>query len=128
MQQLKELSNTVIKCGKEYEVDPVLLVAIAKTESNFYKDIQGSGNCWGYFQINLDVHQVSDNFLNDTAEQTKMGAYVYSQFRKIFKNRHDSLNGYNGWVNKKNNYAQKVINSYNKYIKIIQKNRIKNKK
>lgn len=77
--ELKELSKAVVKYGKEYDIDPLLLIAIVKTESSFIRDIEGEGNCWGYFQINLNVHNVSDDFLNNIDEQTQMGGAMFIQ-------------------------------------------------
>jgi len=67
----QQLAKAVYTYGKQYSIDPLILLSIIKIESNFRKTVTGYGNCYGYFQINLNVHKVSKNFKNDVNEQTK---------------------------------------------------------
>lgn len=115
-----DLSTSIYRYGIQYDINPLLLLSIARLESHFRKKIEGPGNCWGYFQINLNYHKVSQNFLNDTYEQTRKACEIYTYFREIHKgNVVNTLNGYNGWANQKNPYAQKVLNHYKYYVGII---------
>lgn len=116
-----QLADAVRTYGTQYSIDPILLLAISRVESSFTKDIEGPGNCWGYFQINLNVHNVSQRFLLDTYQQAKWAATILSQFKNI-NNNHEvkSLNGYNGYNGMDNPYAYKVLSHYREY-KILYK-------
>ena len=119
-QEVKDLAQAIHHCGIEYNVDPLILLAIIRTQSNFRKKIVGPGNCVGYYQINLNVHKVSRNFLDDTHQQTKKATQIYVWFRGRHKgNRLKALNAYNGRV-LNNSYCNKVLSHYNKYKVIIQ--------
>jgi hypothetical protein len=116
----EHLSSAVCEYGEQYDIDPLLLLAIARVESTFRKRVVGSFNCIGYYQINLNVHKVSDNFANNTFEQTKMACKVYDYYRKMYpNNRKLALNGYNGYASLSNPYATKVLKHYNYYTNLI---------
>ncbi len=112
----RELAQAVYTYGTQYSIDPLILLAIAKTQSNFRKTVMGYGNCYGYFQINLNVHRVSSTFRNSTNEQTKKACQVFSYFRRVRgDNLTTILNSYNGNASSKNKYAGKVLQVYNNY-------------
>lgn len=114
-----QLACAIYTYGTQYSIDPLLLLAIARVESNFKKTVVGYGNCVGYFQINLNVHRVSKNFKNDTMEQTKKACQVIIYCRSIYgQNLNNVLNSYNGHVSQKNNYTIKVLQFYNNYKRI----------
>ena len=117
----KQLASAVYTYGTQYSIDPLLLLAIARVESNFRKTIVGYGNCVGYFQINLNVHKVSKNFKNDVNEQAKKACEILSYCKKISKNNQlKTLNRYNGNSGTNNPYANKIIKYYQEY-KILYK-------
>ena len=112
----RELAQAVYTYGTQYSIDPLILLAIAKTQSNFRKTVMGYGNCYGYFQINLNVHKVSSTFRNSTNEQTERACQVFSYFRRVRgDNLTTILNSYNGNASSKNKYAGKVLQVYNNY-------------
>ncbi len=114
--QRKQLAQAVYTYGIQYSIDPLILLAIAKTQSNFRKTVMGYGNCYGYFQINLNVHKVSKNFKNDVNEQTKKACQIFSYYYKLYNgNLNKTLNGYNGNASSKNKYAEKILRVYNNY-------------
>ena len=114
--QRKQLAQAVYTYGTQYSIDPLILLAIAKTQSNFRKTVMGYGNCYGYFQINLNVHRVSSTFRNSTNEQTERACQVFSYFRRVRgDNLTTILNSYNGNASSKNKYAGKVLQVYNNY-------------
>lgn len=117
--QRKQLAQAVYTYGAQYSIDPLILLSIAKIQSNFRKTVMGYGNCYGYFQINLNVHRVSSTFRNSTNEQTEKACQVFSYCRSIYgQNLNNVLNSYNGYVSQKNNYAIKVLQFYNNYKRI----------
>lgn len=112
----RELAQAVYTYGIQYSIDPLILLAIAKTQSNFRKTVMGYGNCYGYFQINLNVHRVSSTFRNSTNEQTEKACQIFSYCRRVRgTNLTTTLNAYNGNVSSKNKYAGKVLQVYNNY-------------
>ncbi len=112
----RELATAIYTYGKQYSIDPLLLLSIIKIESNFRKTVTGYGNCYGYFQINLNVHKVSKNFKNDVNEQTKKACQIFSYYYKLYNgNLNKTLNGYNGNASSKNKYAEKILRVYNNY-------------
>ena len=112
----RELAQAVYTYGIQYSIDPLILLAIAKTQSNFRKTVMGYGNCYGYFQINLNVHRVSSTFRNSTNEQTEKVCQIFSYCRRVRgDNLTTILNSYNGNASSKNKYAGKVLQVYNNY-------------
>ena len=112
----QQLAKAVYTYGKQYSIDPLILLSIIKIESNFRKTVTGYGNCYGYFQINLNVHKVSKNFKNDVNEQTKKACQIFSYYYKLYNgNLNKTLNGYNGNASSKNKYAEKILRVYNNY-------------
>lgn len=112
----RELAQAVYTYGIQYSIDPLILLAIAKTQSNFRKTVMGYGNCYGYFQINLNVHRVSSTFRNSTNEQTEKACQIFSYCRRVRgTNLTTTLNAYNGNASSKNKYAGKVLQVYNNY-------------
>lgn len=112
----RELAQAVYTYGTQYSIDPLILLAIAKTQSNFRKTVMGYGNCYGYFQINLNVHRVLSTFRNSTNEQTEKACQIFSYCRRVRgTNLTTTLNAYNGNASSKNKYAGKVLQVYNNY-------------
>jgi hypothetical protein len=91
-------------------------LAIITVESNFKKEVISYTNCAGYYQVNLNIHKVSKNFLNDTYEQTSKACEVYNYFRRVNQGViYNALNDYNGNDSLKNYYAKNVLINYNYY-------------
>ncbi len=112
----RQLARSVYVYGAQYFIDPILLLSIIQVESKFKKNIVGYGNCYGYFQINLNVHKVSKQFKNSTKQQTEMACKIYSYCNKLYKSDiTKTLNAYNGNASSKNKYASKILNIYNNY-------------
>ena len=115
-----QLANAVYTYGAQFSIEPTILLAIARVESNFHKKIIGYGNCVGYWQINLNVHRVSSNFLNDTNQQCEKACEVFVYYRNIFNNPLQKiLNGYNGNSSNSNPYGNKVLNYYYQYNQML---------
>lgn len=102
-----EHSDYIKKYSKLYDIDPYLITAIIKTESNFKEDALSHKNAFGLMQITPDTAQwVADkmgitNFkitmLNDPELNIKMGCWYINNLRAEFGDNNDLiLAAYNG--------------------------------
>lgn len=115
----RQLALIVYTYGTQYFIDSLLLLAIVKKQSNFQKTIMGYGNCYGYFQINLNVHKVTETFKNDINQQAQKACQILNYCKKNSNNDLiKALNLYNGSKSSKNKYGQNVLNIYNNYKQI----------
>lgn len=118
---------TFIQCIK-YDVDPVLALAVMKTESGFNADAVSETNDYGIMQINECNHKwLSDAFgdinLLNAKDNIKCGVYMLSKIK--YPTREQKLMAYNmGSVHAKalwekgtytTDYTEKVIDNM-KYI------------
>lgn len=123
---------TFIQCIK-YDVDPVLALAVMKTESGFNADAVSQTNDYGIMQINECNHKwLSDAFgdinLLDAKDNIKCGVYMLSKIK--YPTREQKLMAYNmGSVHAKalwekgtytTDYTNKVIDN----MKYIQKKEV----
>lgn len=123
---------TFIQCIK-YDVDPVLALAVMKTESGFNPDAVSETNDYGIMQINECNHKwLSDAFgdinLLDAKDNIKCGVYMLSKIK--YPTREQKLMAYNmGSVHAKalwekgtytTDYTDKVIDN----MKYIQKKEV----
>ena len=123
---------TFIQCIK-YDVDPVLALAVMKTESGFNSDAVSETNDYGIMQINECNHKwLSDAFgdinLLDAKDNIKCGVYMLSKIK--YPTREQKLMAYNmGSVQAKalwekgtytTDYTEKVIDN----MKYIQKKEV----
>lgn len=77
---------TFIQCVK-YDVDPVLALAVMKTESGFKCDSVSATDDYGMMQINIGNHKwLSDEFngvnLLDAEDNIKCGVYMLSRIKQ----------------------------------------------
>lgn len=123
---------TFIQCIK-YDVDPVLALAVMKTESGFNADAVSETNDYGIMQINACNHQwLSDAFgdidLINAKDNIRCGVYMLSKIK--YPTREQKLMIYNmGSVHAKalwekgtysTDYTEKVIDN----MKYIQKKEV----
>lgn len=123
---------TFIQCIK-YDVDPVLALAVMKTESGFNADAVSQTNDYGIMQINECNHKwLSDAFgdinLLNAKDNIKCGVYMLSKIK--YPTREQKLMAYNmGSVQAKalwekgtytTDYTEKVIDN----MKYIQKKEV----
>lgn len=78
---------TFMQCLK-YDVDPVLALAVMKTESNFNPDTVSETNDYGIMQINECNHKwLSDAFGDidflDAKDNIKCGVYMLSRIKQV---------------------------------------------
>lgn len=107
----KRLSQAIYIYSDEYNINPNVLISIARIQSNFQQYVISNSNCIGYFQLNANVHKLNYEYIYDQFYQTNKACWIFSQFRKIAHNDLiKSLNLYNGSLN--NNYGSLVMRYY----------------
>lgn len=123
----KDVQNHIFETCETYNVDPKLVVAIIKTESNFNPDVISKTNDYGLMQINkcnhkwlateLGVCDFTDPFQNITA-----GVYILSRYVNKYDITKTAM-AYNmgeggasrAWKKgiTSTKYSNKVVNNYN---------------
>ncbi len=114
------------KFGKEFNIPPILLWAIAKTESNFVikaKNISKNGSSdYGLMQINsiheptLKAKNLSLDDLYRPDINIQMGAMILRNCLNKHGWDYKALNCYNGKINN-NPYSHKIFANLNKFKK-----------
>jgi len=110
---LQHLSYAIWLYSNEFNLDENLLISIVKHESEFYKYAKSNKGCLGYFQLNPEAHNLDMNQIYDEYYQTEMACRILLYKFRFYKNIQNALNAYNGWVNRKNNYADEVLSLRN---------------
>ena len=117
------------EAGEYYEINYLLLKAIAQTESrqnpNAINCANSNGSCdYGIMQINsihfpmLKNQGITEDKLFDEKTNIYVGAWVLKGCIKRFGYTSKTLNCYNGRIND-NNYYSKVIKNYDRLAKGI---------
>ncbi len=98
-------AEAIAKYSKMYNVDPIMVSAVIKTESNFDVDAKSKKNAYGLMQITPDTARWiadkmnMDNFsldmLTDSDTNIKMGCWYLSNLNKEFNNNDLALAAYN---------------------------------
>lgn len=100
-----EYTNYIDKYSKEYDVDPILVYAVIKVESNYNPDAQSHMNAHGLMQILPDTGnwiagklkmEYNDAMLKDPEKSIQMGTYYLSYLVHHFKDRDLAIAAYNG--------------------------------
>ncbi len=118
--------NYFIEAGKHYNVNPALLYAIAKTESNLNPAAINCANknksCdYGIMQINsihlpmLSKYNIQKEDLFEPRTNIFIGAYVLKNCINKHGENYKALNCYNGKI-KNNPYYTKVLKHYSQAI------------
>lgn len=111
----QDYSNYVEKYAKENNIDPLLIYAIIKAESNFNNEAVSSKGATGLMQlmdntakevaINEAVEYVSNESLLDPETNIKLGVKYFADLLNSFGNKEVALAAYNagmgtvqGWV------------------------------
>lgn len=110
-----QLAQAIYNSSKKYNIDSVLLLSIAYVQSLFRKKIINR-NCVGFFQVNVRIHKVSPNFINDTYQQADKAASIFADCMKAeYGNINRALSRYNGCRGAQTVYANKVLKKYNHF-------------
>ena len=111
----QDYSEYVEKYAKEYNIDPLLIYAIIKAESNFNNDAVSSKGAAGLMQhmdetaeevaTNESIEYVSNDSLHDPETNIRIGVEYFADLIAIFQNEAISLAAYNagmgtvqGWI------------------------------
>lgn len=109
------------EAGNRYQVDPILLLAMAGVESSFNPYAKNPSGALGLTQVIPRWHPEKVAYfsrqgktLTDPATSLNVGAWVFSEYRKKHGgNRMRALQQYNGSIkDKKQRYASKVLLLY----------------
>jgi len=116
------------KYGKEYNLDPYLILAVIKTESNFNPNACSYANCRGLMQISYAYAKswkIDRSRLYEIEYNIYHGTRLLSTwFIKQMGNTYDGLRAYNQGVagakkssSNGKSYADKIMKYYNNYKK-----------
>ena len=100
-------SNYIVKYSQTYALDPYLVSAVIKTESNFKEEARSHKNAYGLMQITADtaewaaekmnIKDFNVSMLNDPELNIKMGCWYLNNLREEFDGNIDvALAAYNG--------------------------------
>jgi len=141
----QNIQNLVIPYAKMYNIDPLIIYAIIKAESNFNPSVKSYANCYGLMQLGLATAQdvdpsVTAQDLYDPETNVRIGSiYMKYCLMKYPNNLGYALSGYNAglgniqrWVKanpnftindipykETRNYVQAIMNNYLKYSNLI---------
>lgn len=110
------VKNAYVKANK-YDIDPVVLIAIAGVESNYNPKIVNKLGASGLTQVVKKYHRdkirkinaQGGNILN-ISDNLDVGAQIYSDLYHKYKNHTTALQAYNGSLNdKKKSYSKRVM-------------------
>jgi len=98
-------SDSIAKYSKLYNLDPIIVSAVIRTESNFDIDAKSRKNAYGLMQITPDtarwaadkmkIENFSLDMLMDPETNIKMGCWYLSNLQSEFKNTELALAAYN---------------------------------
>lgn len=102
-------SEYVYKYAKEYEVDPILIFAIIKAESNFNPNVVSQSNAIGLMQLiestaeeiarKQEIKFVEGETLFNPEQNIMLGTKYFSNLMKEYKNNHLlALTAYNAGI------------------------------
>ncbi|MFN3976751.1 MAG: lytic transglycosylase domain-containing protein [Aquificaceae bacterium] len=114
--------------GERYQVDPLLLIAIAKSESNFNPravNINRNGTKdYGIMQINsywLERYKIPKDWIFEACYNIHFGAMVLRRCMDKYPRINLAIDCYNKGERAKENspYAEKVLRSYKRYYTML---------
>lgn len=98
-------SNYVIEYSKEYNVNPMLVLAVMKAESNFNENAKSKKDARGLMQITgstgewiaeqLDINNFNVNMLNDPQTSIKFACWYLNNLNEEFHNENLVIAAYN---------------------------------
>lgn len=100
-------SDTITKYSKKYNVDPVIITAIIKTESNFNPKAVSNKNAMGLMQILPDTGkwicekmniEFKEEMLFNPDYNIKLGTYYIKYLMDVFENDNLAYAAYNGGI------------------------------
>ena len=114
----KQYEEYVLKYADEYQIDPLLVFAMIKAESNFNKDAVSKSNAVGLMQLmdttaeelanKLNI-EYTKNVLLDPETNIKLGTKYYQELYERYGNEVLALAAYNAGRGKVNEWISKGI-------------------
>lgn len=115
-----EYSEYVYKYSKEYNVDPILVFAIIKAESNFNPDVVSSSKAIGLMQLmdttaeeisrNLQINFKEGSTLYNPELNIKLGTKYFSNLIKVYNNNYLlALTAYNAGIGNVNKWIEQGV-------------------
>lgn len=110
---VKAWVNAAREAGKEFGLDPTLILAVIAIESRFNPVAHSKAGAKGLMQVMPRVHGIDAVTLLDPIHNIKIGAGILSKYRKRSKTMDEALQRYNGSTNDAAmTYSGKVRNVY----------------
>lgn len=109
--KLTEL-DIIYQTAEEYNLEPELILAMIKVESNFDKYAVSDAGCAGYMQIN-PIHNVANVF--DLETNITFGTSYLSYLLSESKNIHEALGKYNRGKTGYKNYCKNTNQNITEY-------------
>ncbi len=132
----KDLQQYIIQKSKEANLDPKLILAIIKVESNFNPEVISKTNDYGLMQINKINHDWLKNDLGitdflDPYQSIDCGIYILADIATRYEDEHMILTAYNwgeygsfkNWKNGENptsSYSRKVKKEKERLEEVVQ--------
>jgi len=124
--KMKRIVAAVNKYGKQYDLDPLLILALIQTESSFNPNAKSYVNCRGLMQISYQYAPewgIDRSRLYEIEYNIQHGTRILrTHFIKYMGNLYDGLRAYNYGVNGAKSsssngkgYADKIMKYYKKY-------------
>ncbi len=119
----EDLQDHIFAECEKYNVDPALVIAMIRMESNYNANSVGdNGDSLGLMQIQPKWHQATANHLNcpdlmDPYQNVTVGIYIISGHLSVGKGDAYALMAYNGGGEyAKKNYNNGIVSSYAKTV------------
>lgn len=117
----KKYATWIFESGLKYNLDPLLIMAVIATESNFDYKAMSNGNAQGLMQIIYSWHKekTSKVGLFDPKNNIFVGAQILNEYSKKSSSDVETLLRYNGSLGEAPKYAYKVLSNKKKFEKQI---------
>lgn len=106
-------SQTIQKYSKEYNIDPLLVLAVIKVESNFETSAVSNAGAKGLMQMMPETaksilkdrnQKYENNLITDPHKNIELGTYYLSYLLRQFHDRDLAIAAYNGGIGNVNKW------------------------
>jgi len=115
----KEYSEYVEKYSEEYEIDPLLIYSIIKTESNFKEDAKSKSNAIGLMQVmlstakemgdKLEIEEITEEQLYIPETNIRIGIKYFKILLEKYNNYNLAIIAYNAGMGNVDNWLENGI-------------------